>query len=205
MKKLFLIIFTLSFGITIFSESTKELRERIEKSFSSIMTFSATFNEKIVPVIGETQSFKGTIDIARPCSLRMEITSPEKELILYDGEIAWLYLPGEQYCLKYRTGGEHSLSRIPGYILEPFENLIVDTLYNDTDFIFLKLSSEKEDDFFKSIELKLSKDKILPSSLTFKDKAGNKTEYNFSNISVNSNKKINFTFTPPDGIEIIEK
>lgn len=205
MKKLFLIIIILAFGTVIFSESNEELFDKMKKRFSSIKTFSATFNEKVVPVIGEAQSFEGTIDILRPHNLRMEIVAPEKQLILYDGEIAWVYLPEQKYCLKYTSGEENSLSRIPQYIFEPFKNLIVDTLYSDTSFIFIKFSMKEDEEFFDCIELKVSKDKMLLLSLTLKDRTGNKTEYNFSKIKVNGKKKINFTFTPPDGIEIIEK
>lgn len=205
MKKLFLIIIILTFGTFIFSESKEELLDKIEKRFSSIKEFSATFNQKVAPVIGEAQFFEGTIDILRPHNLRMEIIAPEKQLILYNGETAWVYLPEQKYCLKYSCGKENSLSKIPRYIFEPFNNLIVDTLYSDTSFIFIKLSMKEDEEFFHCIELKVSKDKMLLLSLTLKDKTGNKTEYNFSEIEVNSKNKINFTFTPPDGIEIIEK
>jgi outer membrane lipoprotein-sorting protein len=205
MKRALLIFTILSFVTIIFSETKTKILDKIQENLSSISTFSATFNESIVPVIGKTQSFVGIIDIARPCSLRMEVTSPEKQLILYNGEIAWIYFPEKKYCLKYKVGEENSLTKIPGYIFDPFNSLILDTLYEDTASIYIRLSTGAGEEFFESIELRVSLDELLPYSLTLKDKIGNKTEYTFSKIKKNVKKQVNFTFNPPKGTEIIER
>ncbi len=197
---IFLIIGTLAS-----SEKNEKLLEKIEETFSRITTFSASFKEELIPILGKTQYFEGTIDIARSGKLRMEIASPEKQLIVYDGEIAWLYLPEEHYCMKYSSMQESSFSRIPGYLFDPFNNLRVDTISADTQFISITFIPEKDNDFFSQVDIIISSTTLLPYSLTLKDKIGNVTIYSFTHISVNAKKEINYTFTPPEGTEIIEQ
>ena len=204
-KTILIIIIILSLHIYLMPESREELLSKLDNQFSSIETFSASFTEKIVPIIGEPQTFEGTIEIARPTNLRMDIVTPQKQLILYNGTTAWLYIPEEKYCIKYKSEEENFLSSIPGYIFDPFNNLNVDTLYSDTSFIFTTMSTKEDEKFFDYIKIKFSKDKLLPLSFTLKDKAGNITEYKFFEIKINTAKKVNFTFSPPDNIEIIEK
>lgn len=198
----FIILLSVIYTTPMISEDI--LSERIEESFSSIKTFSANFEETIIPSFGKKQFFEGTLDIVRPCSLRMEVLEPSEQLIVYNGKQVWFYFPEKNYCLKYNAKSEKNLSRIPGYIFEPFSNLSIDTLYKTNDFIFIEFSPANEEELFIDIILKISSKKLLPLSITLNDKIGNKTKYSFSNIEINSNKSIEFTFTPPENTKIIE-
>jgi len=204
MKKISLIIVIFYFLLPCSINTQDLLLGKIEKKFSSINRFSANFTELLISTAGETQSFEGKIFIAKPCSLRMETTAPEEQIILYNGNTAWVYLPQKKYCLRYNSGSLINLSNIPNYIFAPFKNLKVDTLYSDTGSIFIKLHTKEENEFFKSVELKISKIKMLPSAITLTDRIGNKMNFNFFNILVNDKRKIGFSFIPEDSVKIIE-
>jgi outer membrane lipoprotein carrier protein len=205
MKRIFSAILFLSTITTLPLISENNLSEKIKKSYSSIKLFSASFKETIIPSFGEKQFFEGTLHIARPCSLRMEVLEPMEQLIIYNGNHIWFYFPEKNYCLKYDAKSEKNLSRIPGYIFKPFANLSIDTLYKTNNFIYIELSPNSEEELFTGIDLKISSQKLLPRAITLTDKMGNKTEYCFSNIEINNNKIIDFTFTPPESTKIIEK
>ncbi len=205
MKSFILFLLFTSFSTLSNSETREETLSSIEKRFNNIASLSADFSEMIIPMMGDTQFFAGTIDFSRPHSLRMEITTPEQELIVYDGKNACVYLPDEKYCIIYNVETEMSMKKLPEYIFDPFKSLTVDSLNTGTKFIHLHFSTKDTKDLFDIIILKISKDKLLPLSLIFHDKTGNKTVYDLTNIRINSDKIVDFTFTPPLDVEVIEK
>jgi len=205
MKSFFLFLLFIFFITQVHSEINTQLVNRIEKHFENIKNLRANFSEMIIPVIGDTQSFAGTINFARPCSLRMAIITPQEQLIVYNGTNAWLYLPKEKYCIKYRALSQNVMSKLPEYIFSPFKNLNVDSVRTVNNFICLHFSKKDKENFFDNLTLKISNDKLLPLSLELYDKTGNKTVYNFTDVRTNNNKKVNFTFSPPDDVLIIEK
>jgi chaperone LolA len=206
MKKYLLsLLIILIFSSISLAETQDELIEVLENRFSTISSIQMDFTERSIPVIGEPLVFEGSLFISRPSNVRMEVSVPEEQLMVYDGTTAWLYIPREKYCVKFNSAENTILSRLPGYIFDPFKNLTIDTLFSDTNFIHTKLTSDIDKALFDWIEISISRDKLLPSSITLKDIVGNRTVYNFTTIEINSGKKVDFSFSPPESIEIIEQ
>lgn len=75
--------------------------ERFVKKFQSINSLKASFREKVTYEHFERKSeFRGMLYIKRPSFLRMEVDSPESQIIIFDGENGWFLLPNEGKVYK---------------------------------------------------------------------------------------------------------
>jgi outer membrane lipoprotein carrier protein len=198
---LFLII---TFTIAIPIRAENKLNE-VQEKFMSITSFAASFAQTTIPPMGDTQHFEGKIALSRPAKVRMEISSPEKQLIVYNGEHAWLYLPVQRICYIYSAESIGNLAQMPEYIFDPFEKLTVDTFFTTDTFLVIEFTAPETDPLIESIDLTISSNTLIPHKLLIEDKAGTKIEYAFSAITINGTEQVSFTFTPPESTEVIEQ
>ncbi|OQX56024.1 MAG: outer membrane lipoprotein carrier protein LolA [Candidatus Cloacimonas sp. 4484_209] len=196
------ILFLLIASNTLSDEKTFNV---LKKKFSSTKTFTADFSEQTITKKGSTQSFSGKISLKRPHFLRMEILSPQKELIIYNGKKVWFYFPEKQYCLIYSSSTNSYISKVPEYIFSPFDNLTADTIITTGDSIIVELNPVDTNTTIKSLHFVCMYKTMFPKSITLTDRTGNKTVYSFSNVKINIKKEIDFNFSPPQGTKIIEK
>jgi outer membrane lipoprotein-sorting protein len=176
----------------------------VKKTFASITSFTAAFSQMSAPAMGDTQRFEGTIDLSRPSKVWMEISSPERQLIVYNGDRAWLYLPEENICYVYSSLSIGNLSRLPEYIFDPFEKLTVDTFFTADTHLVISFTARDDDPFVEKVDLTVSNDSFLPQEIFILDRSGNRITYVFSRLTINETEKGSFTFTPPSSAEIIE-
>ncbi len=179
--------------------------EEVKKKFISITSFKASFSQTTAPAIGDTQYFEGAINLSRPAKVRMEISTPEEQLIVYNGERAWLYLPEQNICYTYTASRIGNLAQMPEYIFDPFEKLTVDTFYTIEKQLFISFIVPEGDPFLERIELTISRESLLPQELLIEDKAGTRIEYAFSGVTINGAEEVSFTFSPPKGTDVIEQ
>ncbi len=179
--------------------------EAVQEKFASITSIETSFSQKTIPAMGDTQHFEGTLYLARPASVRMEIASPQEQLIVFDGEEAWLYLPEENTCYHYTTQSIGHLAQLPSYIFDPFEKLEIDTFFTaDTCFTITFIAPEN-DPFIARVDLTVLDTSLLPCEILITDRAGSCMDFDFSTMIVNGSGKVRFTFSPPAHTEIIEQ
>jgi outer membrane lipoprotein-sorting protein len=178
----------------------------VKGKFSSITRLAAVFSQVTIPVYGDSLRFEGSLSISRPANLRMEVSSPEEQLLVFNGERAWLYLPEQNVCYAYTSSNIASFSQIPGYIFDPFESLTVDTFYAiDRTHLFLAFAAPEQDPFLERMDITLSQHSLLPEHLRILDKSGTRTEYLFSDVTINDAVKTDFTLSLPESTEVIQQ
>jgi chaperone LolA len=177
----FLIIFTSSFAQSKYASIWQEVRKRYEK----VNTVQGNFVQNICSEsLGTCQEFTGKFYLKRPDRLRLEVTSPDSQIIVVLGKKAWF---------RFRSEPEVSEQELPGN-LSPFD-IFSDTLSLaatessiDDDFIFLRLTSS--DSLIMLSELNLW---INPKDYTIKKFSFNQepcTVSKFTLSEVKYNKKI---------------
>lgn len=73
--------------------SMSPLSDSLFSYLEQIDYFSAKYEETVLDTMTETSYlFKGTIYLARPNYFRMNVDYPEKQLLICDGQVLWLYL-----------------------------------------------------------------------------------------------------------------
>lgn len=80
----------------------KQIVSKLEARYRSAHTLQATFLERYSEGSQIVRSEAGTAYFRRPGKMRWEYESPEKNLFLVDGKLAWFYVPAD-----------HTVTRVP--------------------------------------------------------------------------------------------
>jgi outer membrane lipoprotein carrier protein len=107
------------------SVDVRSIREKLESRYRSARTLQATFLERYSESDQLTREEAGVAYFQRPGKMRWEYESPEKNVFLVDGKMAWFYVPADHTVTRapakqssdWRTplallAGEMKLSRV---------------------------------------------------------------------------------------------
>lgn len=79
--------------------------EDIQRHYAAHQDFTAAFAQDTLQVItGDTVHFTGTVSYQKPGRVRMDVHTPQRQIIILNGEKAWIFLPDE---------GTSSMQEIP--------------------------------------------------------------------------------------------
>jgi chaperone LolA len=152
--------------------------------------------------MGYCQQLSGKFWLARPNLMRFEVASPEKQVIVGDGEITWLFWPDSNLVRK-----------IPGSTNPFFEALLGDSeqifqaesLSVNNGIITLLLVPSDSMANFQSVKLQVTSANHDIVGVEVDDGMGNETTYTLLHVAYNARpSKTTFQFTPPPNAVVEE-
>lgn len=167
--------------------------------------FSQTIkgNKTISFAGGTTGNMTGSMTMARPNKFRWEVKKPDSQLIVVNGDTAWIYdkdLPQIiRQSSKDRLGESPTLllSSNPAQIAKNFE--IVQSSGKNHFVLTPKVATS-----FKRLEVSFNGGR--PVMLVLNDNEGQTVSTRFSNVVLNPKVAASqFVFTPPQGVDIVEQ
>jgi len=191
-------------GMCLASAAPDTLWERLRTRYLSLKTLSGTFDENICSEeAGTCQSFEGRFSIKVPSRYRLEVTDPQRQVIVSDSSTMWLYLPAEKRAVKQASGGFAPVlaflgpildSAATGYVsLDSFGEYVVDVRMGD------------EMSALSGLKLQLDSTARRITGFSCSDAWGSK--YTFRLREQKWNPKLAaglFKFTPPAGTTVEE-
>lgn len=152
---------------------------------------------------GTCKRFQGTAEMKRPSRLRLEITVPEKQLVVCDGKTLTMYLEKEKQAYRFDMAKSDQMLTM----LNPLDGLLDgEVVRSETGdgCHRLTLAVPKFKEYFSEITLTVDAKSLLITGIAATDAAGNSAEYEFTDIKTNAKvKDSRFTFTPPKGVTIM--
>lgn len=180
--------------------------EKLSQLLSKMQTSRADFTQTIMNSRGQIlQQVSGKMTIQRPGHFRWEVTQPNRQLLIADGQHIWFYdIDLQQITIqKQKTAHTDSpaalLSESPKNLTQLF---IIHPLMDVQGFT---LFPKNKNALFQSITLIFQKDHLREMRLT--DKLDQQTEINFSQVEINPYLPTNtfHFFMPKDkDIEIVK-
>ena len=179
---------------------------RVRTRYLTITAMTAKVTEVMCSAAtGTCKRFQGTAEMKRPSKLRLEITKPEKQLIVCDGTTLTMYLAKEKQAYRFdMTKTDQMLT-----MLNPLDGLLDGEVVRSEAVegchkLFMAVPKFKE--YFSEITLTVDTTSLLITGIAATDVVGNSAEYEFSDIKTNVKVKVSrFAFTPPKGVAIITK
>jgi outer membrane lipoprotein carrier protein len=179
---------------------------KVRTRYRTITAMTAKVNEVMCSAAtGTCRRFQGTAEMKRPSRLRLDITTPEKQLIVCDGKTLTMYLAKEKqaYCFDMAKTDQMLT------MLNPLDGLLdgeVVRAESDEGAHRLTMAVPKFKEYFSEITLTVDARTLLITGIAATDAAGNNAEYEFTDIKTNAKVKDNrFTFTPPKGVTVMQK
>lgn len=198
----------------------KPLLDRFESRYRSAHTLRATFLERYSENGRQVRVEAGTASFRRPGKMRWEYQSPENNLFLVDGKLAWFYVPADHTVTRvpakssedWRTplsllAGEMKLARVCSRIrsVPPEPSAPVGLvrlrcdLRDSSPSTTLPPSTPATAVFFE-----LSDKSADLASLSLHDPGGITIELNFANWQFDPPiPDSSFHFSPPQGVAIV--
>ncbi len=181
---------------------------RVKAKYDSISTMQGRFSQiTSVKGVGESARFEGRFYLKRPDLLRLEILTPESQLFVYDGKNLWTYIKGINTVYKTEFTNQTPFFS-PFTILKDYkERYRVDSLPEEEGgLVWIKLIPKTPEPLPIPISLGIDLRTYYIKGLGAVDPAGNRQSFKLSNVIYN--KKLSpklFSFTPPEGAEVIEE
>ncbi len=207
----FLLILLLLWALpgSAFALDSIAIVEAIQKQYDATHTFKARFVQKAyLKVLGQSQTAEGDVFIKKPGKMRWDYNSPDRQILVSDGQDLWLYLPDEKEVTKMNVKSIYS-SNTPALFLAGRGQLTKSfTIGKVTEegglYIAELIPRNKTQSLSKMVLLADKKNFQIVGSRVY-DNLGNKTEMIFSNITTNPtlNKNL-FQFEVPKGVELID-
>ena len=161
----------------------------IQKSYESVLTFRATFEQRaFVKIVNRTEVAKGNVQIKKPGKMKWVYNSPDPQVLISNQKNLWLYTPEDEQVTRMPVENVYS-SNTPalflagqGILTDAFD--VVQVLTEKNGFTVVFTPKEVESNLSRLI-LRANKNNYQITGATVYDKLGNKTDIRFRGIRIN--------------------
>jgi outer membrane lipoprotein carrier protein len=177
----------------------------IDDFINNVQTMSGRFEQQLVDaddIVIDRSS--GTIEIQKPGRFRWTYLEPYEQILVADGLNIWSYdVDLEQVTVKAQA---KVLASTPALLLGGSQNVLDDFEYvgsfGERDIVWVRLRPKTTDNGFTKVELGFKDGKL--SRMIFGDNLGQTTLIALFDLSLNESiDEQRFSFTPPDGVDVV--
>jgi outer membrane lipoprotein carrier protein len=179
--------------------------DNLRRFFKEVNTFSARFSQVVLDErLSPIQESSGTLWIERPNKFRWDYEKPYKQRIVADGERLWVYDVGlQQVSVRALSGG---LGDTPAMLLAGRgrleDNFTIKPLSAQNDIEWVQLSPRRKDSGYEDIRIGFAQGKLRVLEMV--DGFGQVTRVTFQSSRENPRIEPNrFSFTPPEGVDVV--
>lgn len=193
MKRLFALMVLSS---SVWASPQSELSDRLAVHSG----FSATFSQHVYSPEGNIiMQGEGKVNVLRPNQFRWEVTAPDENLLVSDGQTVWYYTPFVEQVTLYNA--DAMTDQTPFVLLtrnkpQDWQSYLVT---QDGDRFSLK--SKRTDGPQGTYTIIIDKTGKV-SEFDVVEQDGQKSEFQFSNVNPNTPKASLFTFSVPEGVDV---
>ena len=190
------------------ADALKDALARLQARYETTRTISADFRQSIEsPTLATPLQSKGTMAFEKPNRMRWEYEAPDKQLIIGDGTILWIYQPDDKQAIKaplgemFQTTTPVSFLAGLGHIDRDF-NATLDR--DEAERWVLRLVPKKEKSI-GTLVLVVRKSDAGVDEARVTDSLGTTTRLVLSGEkrNVDLDPKL-FRFTPPPGVDVVK-
>jgi outer membrane lipoprotein carrier protein len=181
---------------------------KLQARYDATKDFTADFTQTVEAVtLGKPLQSTGQVYFKRPGRMRWEFLEPEKQTIVADGTLLWVYQPEHHQVLKtpfraaFQSATPISFLLGVGQLRNDFDATLLST---GVDVVRLKLVPKREHEIgVLVLDVGPQTYDILAAEVT--DPLGNVTRLSFSNLKRDVGLDDSpFTFTIPPGTDVVE-
>jgi outer membrane lipoprotein carrier protein len=190
------------------ADALKDALARLQARYETTRTLAADFRQTIEsPTLATPLESKGTVAFEKPNRMRWEYEAPDRQLIVGDGEILWIYQPEDKQAIKAPLG-EMFQATTPVSFLAGLGHLDRDfnaTLERDEGERWVLRLVPKTEKSLGTLMLVVRKSDAGVDEARVTDSLGTTTKLVLSKEKRNVDLDPNlFRFTPPPGVDVVK-
>jgi len=192
------------------ADALKDVLGRLQTRYETTRTLAADFRQTIEsPTLATPLESKGTVAFEKPNRMRWEYEAPDKQLIVGDGTVLWIYQPDDKQAIKAPLGQVFQ-STTPVSFLAGLGHIDRDfdaTLEKEeaARWVLRLVPKAKDEKNFGTLVLVVRKSDAGVDEARVTDSLGTTTRLFLSDEkrNVELDPKL-FTFTPPPGVDVVK-
>ena len=190
------------------ADALKDALARLQARYETTRTLAADFRQTIEsPTLATPLESKGTVAFEKPNRMRWEYEAPDRQLIVGDGTILWIYQPEDKQAIKAPLG-EMFQATTPVSFLAGLGHLDRDfnaTLERDEKERWVLRLVPKTEKSLGTLLLVVRKSDAGVDEARVTDSLGTTTKLVLSGEkrNVDLDPKL-FRFTPPPGVDVVK-
>ena len=190
------------------ADALKDALARLQARYETTRTLAADFRQTIEsPTLATPLESKGTVAFEKPNRMRWEYEAPDRQLIIGDGTILWIYQPEDKQAIKAPLG-EMFQATTPVSFLAGLGHLDRDfnaTLERDEKERWVLRLVPKTEKSLGTLLLVVRKSDAGVDEARVTDSLGTTTKLVLSGEkrNVDLDPKL-FRFTPPPGVDVVK-
>jgi len=189
-----------------------EVVAKMQKRYDQAKDFKASFTQKYSrAVMNRVTVSTGRVTFKKPGRMRWDYATPEPRMFLANGQLLWLYEPGEKQAFKQSL----KTSQLPaalaflmgkGKITDEFVvALITEKPPGRPGDIPLSLKPKQPQSAYKAITFVVDPKQFLVRESILVDAQGNTNHFVFEDLSVNTKVPDGlFKWSPPAGVRVVD-
>jgi outer membrane lipoprotein carrier protein len=190
------------------ADALKDALSRLQARYEGTRTLAADFRQTIEsPTLAAPLESKGTVAFEKPNRMRWEYEAPDRQLIVGDGEILWIYQPEDKQAIKAPLG-QMFQATTPVSFLAGLGHLDRDfnaTLERDEGERWVLRLVPKTEKSLGTLMLVVRKSDAGVDEARVTDSLGTTTKLVLSKEKRNVDLDPNlFRFTPPPGVDVVK-
>ena len=181
--------------------------------YAAVETLCASFTQTLhVPLLARETTGTGRLCQGRPNLFAMRFDDPAGDLIVVDGDYAWVYFPSSDALTVLRTSAERSAGGLDyhrEFLVEP--DTKYDVVYEAEDVVEghdthrLRMTPRRRMSYL-SANVWIDRDAPLLRRIRLEEENGNVRVITLANVGFDADPGSGwFTFTPPEGATVIER
>lgn len=196
----FLLALTVLSGVPVNSE--------LDRAAAALAGTEAQFSQRFTPKgFTNSQVESGTVVFGPLPMMRWSYTRPEEKIFVFNGERSWLYIPAEKQ-VTVTALDEQRRSELPFLVIgDPAarERHFVVRERTQGSSVVTTLQPRAATAMIRSITITIAAATHAIQRVTYTDREGNETTFDFSNSSKRDVTPEFFKFTPPPGVDVVQQ
>jgi outer membrane lipoprotein carrier protein len=197
---------TLLLTFTLFAGTA--LPAELDRAAATLAGTEAQFSQRFTPKgFKNSQVESGTVVFGSLPMMRWSYSRPEQKVFVFDGHRSWLYIPAEKQ-VTVATLDEERRSELPFLVIgDPAARdrhfVVRETTQGSS--IVTTLQPRAASAMIRNVTITIAAATHVIQRVTYTDREGNETTFDFSNSSRRNVTPDFFRFTPPTGVEVVQQ
>lgn len=178
----------------------------IDNAAAAMAGTEAAFTQRFTPKgFTNSQIESGSVIFGTLPKMRWSYNKPEEKVFVFDGAQSWFYVAADKQ-VTVATLDDRRKSELPFLLIgDPTarERLFVVNETKRGNSIVVSLQPRSESASIRNIIVTIAPATHLIQQLTYSDREGNRTEFDFSGFHRKATTPDLFRFAPPPGVEVV--
>jgi outer membrane lipoprotein carrier protein len=197
-----------TFLLTLTLAASAASAAEIDRAAAALSGTEAQFTQRFTPKgFKNSQIDSGSVVFGTLPMMRWSYARPEEKVFVFDGSRSWFYIPAEKQ-VTVTAIDERRRAELPFLIIgDPAarERHFIVREVTKAGIVITTLQPRDASALIRNVTITIASATHAIQRVTYSDRDGNETTFDFSGFTRRASSPDFFRFTPPAGVEVVQQ